>query len=130
MSKRAEHTFQFEAGAIETAASQEAAYHEDRASYWRKEQERAAEAAIAGAQIELHKFPVTGGDRIDLAIKYGDAAEYGRMQEAFTKAERHRQAAERYRTDQRIYGSQNGRTYELDSDDVHHFRLGGEPRED
>jgi len=91
---------------------------------------RRAISSIAGARIELTKFPVTGGDRIDLDIKYGDASEYRRMQEAFNKAEAHRKAAERYRTDQRIYGSQNGRTYELDAEDVHHFRLGGERRED
>lgn len=129
MSKRSERSFQFAAQAIEEAASQEAAYHEARETFWREAQEEAATLVLESARVELTRHTVTGGERLGVTIKYGEPFAEMRMSEAFEKAERHRLAAERYRTDQRVYGSQGDRTYELDSDDVHHFRLGGQERD-
>lgn len=84
---------------------------------------------MVGAGIELKRFQQTGGERLDFAIRYGDASEARRMSEAFAKAESHRVAAERYRTDQRVYETQD-RGYELDTDDVHYYRLNGAEREE
>lgn len=130
MSKRSEHTFQFKAFEIAEAAAIEAAYHEERLEHW---QHRSAEALVivretVGAKItERH---VTGGTEVDVVVDYGDPEAWREYQTAFGKIRSHREAAERYRTDQRVYETQNVRVYELDTDDVHHFRLSGEPRED
>lgn len=71
---------------------------------------------------------MTGGKRADVVVDHGDPSAYKRMQEAFEKIGNHREAAERYETDARIYETQRDRTYELSADDVHYFRLAGEPR--
>jgi hypothetical protein len=78
----------------------------------------------------IKRLHVTGGERIDVAVDYGDPTDYRRMQEAFEKWQEHSIQAERYRSDAEVYGTQNGRVYELDTADVHYFRLHGGPRED
>jgi hypothetical protein len=128
MSKRSEHTFEFAATTITEAAGNEADYHEARALYWQDELETAIARVRETAGVKIEEQAMTGGYRPVVSVDYGDSAAYLRMQDAFAKAQTHREDAERYRTDQRVYGSQNGRVYELDSDDVHHFRLGGEER--
>lgn len=133
MSKRSEHLFQFTASQIRDAARAEAEYHEEREEFWGDVHERAAATVLETSSVELRRSPQTGGDRIDVVVDYGDPAAYKALQESFAKRERHREAADRFRTDAKIYGSQTGlvsRFFELDADDVHHFRLGGEPRED
>lgn len=125
---RQEHRFEFPAAAIAQAAEAEASYHEIRASWWTAEYGMAVEKVRATAFVEIREYEVTGGKRADVVVNYGDPAAYKRMGEAFQKWEEHRLAAERYRTDARLYRTQAGRVYELDTDDVHYFRLGGEAR--
>jgi hypothetical protein len=130
MSKRQEHTFQFTAEAIAKAAGEEADYHEARVAYWQGELE-AAYATVErtmGARIE--KQHVTNGWRPEVTIDYGDPAAYRRMGEAAAKVQTHQQEAERFRTDQRLYATQGERVYELATADVHHYRLGGGPRDE
>jgi hypothetical protein len=130
MSKRSEHTFQFDSKVIAEAANAEAEYHEGRAEFWQGEQAKAAETVKQTASVELKEFDVTGGKRIDVGVNYGDMTAYRRLTEAYGKIQTHQQDAERYRSDAEVYGTQNGRVYELDTEDVHHFRLHGGPRED
>lgn len=127
---RKEHLFLFSASDIAKAAAAEAEYHEERKAYWEKEYDAAVAIVEKTAGAKVQKQAVTDGYRVDVVIDYGDPAAYRRMQESFSKINSHREDAERFRTDERVYGSQSDRLYELDSDDVRHFRLGGEPRED
>jgi hypothetical protein len=127
---RAEHTFQFPAEQIEEAASNEAAYHEKRLAYWTEEYETAIKTVEETIGATVKRQPITGGESVEVVIDYGDPSAYRRMQQSFRKMAQHREDAERFRTDQRLYGTQNSRAYELSTDDVHHFRLGGEARED
>lgn len=127
MSKRNEHTFQFKASQIAAAAKTAAEYHEQREQEYRGYQENAAARVLETASVKLVRTQVTGGERIDVVVDYGDLAAYRSLSESFEKAETHRVAAERYRTDEEVYGSQTAggdRMYELDMDDVHHFGLG------
>ena len=130
MSKRSEHTFQFNAEAIAAAARAEAEYHEERAKFWEEEQRKAEEEVLANAKVVVRRMPVTMGERIDVSVDYGNPAAYTRLQESFVKLVKHREAAERFRSDQQVYATQDDRMYELDTDDVHHFRLHGGRRED
>jgi heme-degrading monooxygenase HmoA len=131
MSKRSEHTFQFDANDIAVAAKWEAEYHESRIDHW---SERAAVAletvkGTIGAKVTEH--PVSSGPpQVQIVVDYGDPDAWREYQLAFAKIGTHREAAERYRTDERVYETQGVRTYELDADDVHHFRLGGQLREE
>lgn len=130
MSKRSEHTFQFDAAKIAEAARSEAEYHEDRLGYWRAEYDTAIAQVEETIGAKIVRRQITGGEAVDVAVDYGDPDAWQHAQRAFGKIGTHRMAAERYRTDQRVYETQGDRVYELDTDDVHHFRLGGEPRED
>lgn len=125
---RDKHEFQFTADWIAKAAFGEAEYHRDRESYWKAEYASAVSRVKETAGVEVRTFPVTGGERADVVVNYGDPAAYKRMGEAFDKQQQHRVAAERYETEGRIYGTQGQRTYELSPDDVHYFRLGNEAR--
>lgn len=128
--KRKEHTFLFSATDICKAARDEAEYHEARIAYWEEEYDKAVAIVEKTAGARVDKRPITGGYQVDVVVDYGDPAAYRRMQQSFSKIQSHREDAEQFRTDERVYGSQDGRQYELDTEDVHHFRLGGEPRED
>lgn len=125
---RQEHRFQFPATVIAQAADTEAKYHEVRHNWWTEEYRAAVARVKATASVEIKTFLVTGGERADVVVNYGDPAAYKRMGEAFQKIQEHRQAAGRYRSDAHIYNTQGERTYELDADDVAYFRLGGEAR--
>ena len=125
---RDKHEFQFTATAIAGAAAREAEYHRAREEYWRNEYRKATETVKATASVEVKTYPVTGGERADVVVNYGDPSAYKRMTEGFQKAGAHRQDAERYETEARIYGTQGDRVYELSGTDVHYFRLGGEER--
>lgn len=130
MSHRAEHRFQFEACEIAEAAAEEAVYHDTRAKYWQEEQDKAVELLRATAKVEFIERHVTGGKEIDVAVDYGDGDLYAQMRRAYSKARTHREAAERFRSDAEVYGTQGERIYELDLDDVHHFRLHNGEREE
>lgn len=127
---RSDHEFQFAAPAIARAAQAEAEYHEGRASYWEGEFDSSFKRVKETAGVEVKEMNVTGGKRFDVTVDYGDMAAYRRMNEASAKVQTHRDAAEKFRSDEKVYGSQNGRVYELSADDVHYFRLGGGEREE
>ena len=127
---RTEHRFQFSASAIAAAAQAEAEYHKQRMAFWADAYGTAMTTVQATARVDFKEYQVTGGVRIDAVVTYGDPAEWKRAQEAWGKIHEHRQAADRFITDARIYGTQGERIYELDSEDVHYFRLGGEARPD
>jgi hypothetical protein len=121
---RSEHEFQFKASEIAEAARAEAEYHEDRLEYWGAEFDASFERVEATIGATIKKQHVTGGERFDVAVDYGDPAAYRRMIEAQAKIDRHRDAAEQFRTDEKVYGTQGERVYELSVADVHYYRLG------
>jgi hypothetical protein len=127
---RSEHAFQFKASEIAAAAGAEANYHETRTVYWQLEMDSAYKRVEATIGARIQQQPITGGWRADVVVDYGDPAASRRLNEAGNKVQRHREAAERFRTDERLYGTQADRVYELSTEDVHYFRLGGGPRED
>lgn len=122
---RKTHTFQFKAALIAEGARQEAEYHEKRRAWWSAEYERAVGEA-KDATVEVREYEVTGGKRASVEVSSKAAA---RINEACTKREEHRLAADAFRIEAATYGSQD-RVYELDADDVMHFRLAGGPRSD
>ena len=63
-------------------------------------------------------------------VDYGDPAAYSRMGEAGRKIQEHRAAMERFVSDAALYGTQGDRIYDLDAEDVAHFRLNGREREE
>ena len=128
MSKRSEHLFQFKASQITEACAREAKYHEERAAYWRDELEAATTIVEETAGVEVKKQAITGGWRPEVVVHYGDPSAYARMQEAWSKLNKHEEEAERFRTDEKVYDTQGDRTYELDTADVHYYRLGLEER--
>lgn len=128
MSHRDEHLFEFPAAEIAEAAKAEAEYHEERAAYWRKEMENATEVVQQTAGVKIKKLIITGGWRPEVVVDYGDPSAYSRMQEAWNKVAKHETLAEQYRTAENVYNTQNGRLYELDTRDVHYFRLNKAPR--
>lgn len=130
MTKRTEHLFQFTAYKIASAAAIEAEYHEQRVMYWQTEMDEAYKRVEATMSARIQQQPITGGWRADVVVDYGDPAAYRRLNEAGNKIHSHREAAERFRTEQQIYETQRERMYDLDTDDVHHYRLGGGPREE
>jgi hypothetical protein len=125
---RAQHAFEFKASEIANAATAEAQYHRERMLFWSDAYGKAITTVQATAQVEFKEYEVTGGTRMDAVVNYGDPAAWKRAQEAWAKMHEHRLAAERLRTDAALYGSQGERVYELNSDDVHYFRLAGETR--
>lgn len=128
MSERSNHRFQFTANAIAAAAEAEATYHEERAEHWRERAEKALVTVKNSISAKVVEHEVTGGKRATVQVNYGDRAAWNEYELAYGKTEQHRTDADRYRTDQQLYGTQGERTYELDTDDVHHFRLGGQDR--
>ncbi len=125
---RQAHLFQFEASKIAEAARAEADYHRGREAWWRSEYLTAAQRVKATATIEVRTYRVTGGERADVVLNYGDPAAYKRMGEAWQKVAEHCDAAGRYASDAQVYGTQAARSYELTLEDVHYFRFGGEAR--
>lgn len=131
MSERTRHKFTFEAEEIARSARDEADYHRDRLAHWTQRAEQALTRVreTIGAKVVTHA--VTGGDEMaSIDVDYGDRSAWDEYQLAVVKTRAHRQAADRYETEARIYGTQVERTYELDTDDVDHFRLGGQARDE
>lgn len=124
MSNRSKHLFQFTANVIATAAIGEAEYHEGRWAWWNAEYERAVEGAKT-ASVTVREYDVTGGKRADVQV---DFAEAKRLNEAAEKREEHRKLGEAFRIEAATYETQGTRVYELDVEDVLHFRLGGGKR--
>jgi hypothetical protein len=130
MSERATHTFEFPASVIATAARAEAEYHEERSRHWTTRADKALGVVRATIGAKVIEQEVTGGTRAAVVVEYGDLEAWREYELAFGKIASHRTLAERYRTDQRVYETQGSRPYALDTDDVHHFRLGGQGREE
>lgn len=126
---RKDHTFKFPASVIAKAAKDEAAYHKERVRFWKAELSRSMKIVKKTANIKWKESIVTGGVHWDGYISYGDQAAYNRANEATNKISSHLQMQSRFETDARVYGTQEDHEYELSTDDVHYFRLGGEPRE-
>lgn len=130
VSKRSQHTFEFTAPTIAAAAKDEAEWHEGRLLHWQELRDQAVEIVKQTIGAKVIEREQTNGTYVDVVVDYGDPAAWQEYQKASQKIKDHRAAAERYRSDQRVYETQASRTYELDLEDVHHFRLGGEPREE
>ena len=129
MAERTKHLFQFRAGEIAEAAETEAEYHNERRAFWTHELETSTARVQETAGVKVTMVEQTGGPRADVVIDYGDPAAYKRMQEAATKIREHQIALERFLSDAKLYVTQGDRTYELDAEDVAHFRLNGSRRE-
>jgi hypothetical protein len=136
VAERAKHLFQFRASQIAAAAHEEAVYHHEREVFWSRELERATELVQKTASVKVTRQEHTGGWAPVVTVDYGDPAAYKRMQESAQKIQSHRSAFERFESDERLYSTQfdanvgHDRTYELDADDVAHFRLMGQAREE
>jgi hypothetical protein len=130
MSGRAEHTFQFPAAAIAKAAQEKIGYHANRLSYWQGEYDTSVARVeeTIGAKVEKH--PVTNGYTVSVVIDYGDRAAYDRMLQAFNRMQDHQDALKQYKAEALVYGTQDGRVYELTSSDVAYFGLDGRDPED
>lgn len=130
MSSRSEHKFEFKASEIATAAAEARMYHEERLKHWQARSDDALATVEGTIGAKVVRRQQTNGDAADVIVDYGDPDAWREYQLAFGKVRTHRQAAERYQTDERVYGTQGDRPYDLDTDDVHHFHLGGQGREE
>lgn len=129
MAERAKHLFEFKATDIAKAAREESRYHTERLLFWQKELAEATEIVEKTAKVTVKRQEHTGGWSPVVAVDYGDPAAYQRMQQAAQKIQSHRAAADRFESDGTLYGTQGDRYYELDAEDVAHFRLNGRERE-
>lgn len=130
MTERAKHLFQFAAHEIANAAKAEGDYHAERVAYWKAELETATEHVKATARVKVDKIQVTGGWQPEVTVDYGDPAAFAQMHRASSRIQRHQTERDRFRSDAELYGTQHDRVYELDAEDVAHFRLNGREREE
>lgn len=133
MSERGKHLFSFRASEIARAAREAADYHRERAEHWERVLDEATATVERTARIKVTRQEQTGGWLPIVGVEYGDPTAYAQMTLAARKIQTHRAAHERFASDATLYGTQteNGRDrdYELDADDVAHFRLAGQERE-
>jgi hypothetical protein len=125
MSKRKEHMFQFTGAKIAGAAAEEAIYHAKRATWWNDEYEKAAVEAKAKG-VEVKHYAVTGGTRAQVVF---DPTLQGRLDETYSKRAQHQRESDQFKIEAAAYGTQADRVYELDTEDVMHFRLAGGERD-
>ena len=130
MGERNKHLFEFRASDIAAAAKSEAKYHGGRLDFWRSELETATAKVTETAKVKVDRMQVTGGWRPQVTVDYGDPAAYARMGEAAAKLQSHLSSYDRFTSDAELYGTQGDRAYQLDGDDVAHFRLNGRQREE
>jgi hypothetical protein len=123
--KRNEHLFQFTGHQISSAALLENAYHKERVTWWKAEQEVAIKKAKE-AGVEVREYDYTGGKGVQVVL---DPSLASRLHECAQKITSHQKAADEFQIQSACYGSQADRTYELHPDDVIYFRLAGGPRE-
>lgn len=128
--KQTEHLFQFLGGSIADAAKAEQAYHEQRLTYWRVEQEALIEQAKGlTAIVKVVEQPVTGGKRVQVIADITGVQEINwKLGEAGTKIDTHRNKADEFKLKAAAYATQSSRAYELDPSDVQYFRLAGGER--
>lgn len=117
--KRREWTFGVAAERIAEAAAERAAYHEGHEAHWAVEQAR-LEQEVRDKGMTLHEQQVTGGTNFVASV---DAALGRQLNEARSKNESHRTAAEEYRRWERALKLKPNATLYLDSDDVAYFGL-------
>ena len=122
---RDKHLFQFSGAKISIAAASEAKYRRSRVEFWKAEQEIAIDK-LKKCSVEVSEYPITGGVEARATINPELSR---RASECASKIRDHQQAAERYEIEAVAYGTQGDRIYELQSDDVVYFRLGGGTRE-
>ena len=127
---RDKHEFQFKASDISDAAGAEAKYHEDRIKFWQDEMDASYKTVEKTAKVTIRRVSHSCGWSPQVDVDYGDAAAYRRMQQAADKIQSHQKAADAFRSDEKLYGTQGERIYELGTSDVHYFRLGGGAREE
>ncbi len=130
MSKRNEHTFKFKANQIAEAAEIQAIYHEKRLAYWEKEYNDNVLIVEKTIGAKLVRQQMTRGYRIDVVVDYGDPSAYRRLNEAFEKMESHRELAEQFWSDQKVYSTQGDRSYDMDLGDVQYYHLDGRAQEE
>lgn len=130
MSERNKHLFQFPAAKIADAAALEAAYHAGRLLYWQKELEDATATVEKTASVTVKRVPHTGGWSPQVVVDYGDLAAYQRMGQAGQKINTHTTARDRFKSDADLYDTQGARVYDLDGEDVAHFRFNGRQRDE
>lgn len=130
MSERSKHLFRFTALRIADAAKGEADYHENRMNFWRDELEAATAIVEKTASVTVRRMQVTGGWQPEVVVYYGDPAAYQRMGQAGRKIQTHTAARDRFRSDADLYTTQGGRDYDLDGEDVAHFRFNGRQRDE
>lgn len=130
MSERNKHLFQFTANTIAAAAGEEAAYHDERLKYWQDELKRAVDTVEATASVAVKRVAHTNGWTPQVVVDYGDPTAYQRMGQAGQKINQHTAARDRLRSDSELYTTQGARTYDLDAEDVSHFRFNGRERDE
>jgi hypothetical protein len=130
MSERNKHLFQFAAKQIAEAAGLEAAYHAGRALYWQRQLEDATATVEKTASVSVKRVPHTGGWSPQVVVDYGDVAAYQRMGQAGQKINTHTTARDRFKSDEDLYTTQGDRVYDLDAEDVAHFRFNGRIRDE
>lgn len=109
------------------AASAEAQYHLERIKHWKQEQDAAQAELEQTAGVKVHKYPVTGGERVGVTVKV-DPHLTERLNLAGEKIGMHQKAADQFQIEAGAYASQGDRLYELHPDDIVYFRLTGATR--
>lgn len=130
MSERMKHLFQFSANQIAEKAGQEAEYHAQRLAYWQGELESATQGVEKTASVSVKRLQVTGGWRPEVVVDYGDPVAYRRMTESGSKIQQHTASRDRFKSDEDLYATQGQRIYDLDAEDVAHFRFNGRQRDE
>src|SRR5438445_1608752 len=115
MANRDSHMFEFEADKIAKAADAEAVYHNNRLVVWKERAEAAIKIVEQTIGAKVIERPVTGGIQHDVVVDYGDPEAWKEYQLATNKIHTHQEAADRYTTDARLYGTQGTRIYKLDT---------------
>lgn len=126
--ERQQHRFQFKAEQIADAAKSEAEYHETRIAHWAERRDKALEAVKQTISAEVTETEVTGGVQASVQVKYGDPEAWQEYRLAYSKVQSHASDMDEYLVDEQLYRTQGDRVYDLDTEDVQHFRLGGQVR--
>jgi hypothetical protein len=129
MAERTKHLFRFPAAKIAAAAAGEANYHDERLSYWQEELEKATVTVERTASVSVKRLDHSNGWSPQVIVDYGDQTAYRRMQEAGSKIQTHIVARDRFKSDAQLYSTQGDRAYDLDAEDVSHFRFNGRIRD-
>lgn len=125
---RHDHEFYFTADVIARAANDEAEYHDERLVHWLGRREKALQIVKETVSAKVIEQDITGGKQAAVVVDYGDAEAWKEYQLAYKKVVDHQRALDEFLTESKLYETQGSTTYELNADDVHYFRLGGQAR--